>query len=404
MQSHHTRYLLHEQLQNILEILDRVLPTDDKEVQQIEKVETFSHTYHAVIEAEHAGMCRLPIDPKHWRFNGIIPSAHTTPSSKRWFIRRMTQHGSVWDDNIISTPNLTDLVPPSPPPGVRLWHENEQIRKTMMLTKYDLEELFKTVSQKEHACIPHTEDSHAYGGGITLLVTPRRVLGFRDGLRILRDSHTYVHKTCMEYAKMLCYLYNLSMEEFSTLTRMSITRRLGGTPITLQECGLGPYDSGPWGSAQIGVPHVSHDWSPSLMPQSHTDPHVAPEQTPVRMRIPEGTLMIVDSFARTCYCHGYTQEPRGDRKGSPYYYTLDFFMDSMRNSELTGYVPITGGMIMHTPVASKHAVERTPAARTTDASKASLISTHPLLELIRVIRARLQTEESRRIIHYVDAP
>ena len=57
---------------------------------------------------------------------------------------------------------------------------------------------------------------------------------------------------------------------------------------------------------------------------------------------------------------------------------------------------------MHTPIASKHAVERTPAARTTDASKASLISTHPLLELIRVIRARLQTEESRRIIHYVD--
>lgn len=393
--AHSSRHLLHEQLEHILEMLTRVLPADDQQEQDIEKVAEFAHTRHAVIEAEHAGICSLPIDPKHWRFDGVIPSAHTAPSSRRWFLRRMTQHGSVWDDSIITCPPPTHATGLTPPPGMRLWHETEGVRKALLLTKYDLEELFKSVSEEEGICMPHTQDSHAYGGGVTILVTPRRVLGFKDGMRLLSDKCTYIHKTCLEYAKMLCYLYSLTMEEFSTLTRMSITRRLGGTPIALQTCGGGLYDNGPWASAQIGVAHVSHDWSPTLMPHTHS-PHL---QTPVRVRVAEGTLMVADGFARTCYGHGYTHEPRADRKRSPYYYTIDFFMDSMRDSGLVGRAPLTGDMIMYTPVTPQHVVERAPTPR--EGGATTMGSLDPLLELVRVIRARLQTAESSHLLRHV---
>lgn len=394
-----SRSLLYEQLQNILGMLDRILPMgEDDTCDTREVLAEFSPGRNAVIEAEHAGICSLQIDPRHWRFEGVIPSTHTSPSSKRWFLKRVTQHASVWDDCILHGHNTQAL---SLPHGMRLWHENEGIRKALILTKHDLNEIFTSISEGRGGSegVPHVRESDAYGGGMTLLATPRRILGFDQGLHMLREQCPYVTYTCQEYAKIICYLYGLSMKEFRTVTRMSISRRLGGTPIALQDCGGGLYDNGPWISALIGMPYVTHDLSPTLVNQSHDQTHGP--CPPLRVRVAEGTLTVLDGYARTCYAHGYAHEPqKGSTKGSPFYYTIDFFMDSMRTTELIAYAPWTGEMIMQTPVVAQHAVERTPHTR--PAKEAGLLVTGgcALLDTVRTIRARLQDAESKHLLHH----
>lgn len=388
-------HILQQQMLSILDIIERVLPSNPDEAEH-DHFEELSHARHTIIEAEHSGLCCLPIDTKYWKFSGSIPSAHVCPTSKRWFVRRMTQHGSVWSESIDTRthPPATTL---QLPPGMRLWHDTEWIRRNLILTKHDLRQLFSDVLTEKCPSIPHVNDIEGYGGGITLMVNPKRVMAFRDGMRMLRSNYPYLHRTCMEYAKILAYLYGLTPQQFYTLSCMSITRRLGGTPISLQANEAGLYDSGPWGSVQIGVAHISHDFSPSLMPHTHTAAHTDQENTPVRVCVAEGVLTVIDGHARTCYSHGYTHDTSKHGCGAQNYYTIDFYMDSLQETTFIGRVPYIQDFIAYTPVVSRHVVERT---RDTGAHLEGVPKFGDMPSILRLtghIRTRMRIAESYRL-------
>ena len=386
--------MLYEQILELMGIMDRVLP-------QILASHTpegsglilpaFSPSQNSVVEAKTEGVWRLNIDPRFWRFDEEIPPRYTNPSGKRWYVRCITQHGSAWEDQVVDTPQ--DLVVPLPP-GVRLWHASEEARRLLLLAKHDLTDLFR--SDEGNQDLPHDYEMSSCDGTLTLLVTPKCVLGFRDGISLLRENSPYLTRLCLEYARTACWLYGLSMEEMCSLTRMSISRRVGGTPISLHKDGGGFYDSGPMLSVVVGHSHILHDFSPSLMTHVRGFDHAV---TPVRVRVPEGVLVVIDGYARSSYGHGYTTEP----KMGGHYYTIDFGLDCMRETRLLGYVKETGGMVMYTPVVDQHVVQfnqgsgiiGNPPSSVLQRAKTPLLhGVNPCLDLVRTIRTRLQNTES----------
>ena len=347
---------LYDELLELKGRLDRVLPPVPPLCGH--KNDGFRPGRDMVIEAAPAGVWRLKLDPKHWRLPPAgIPALHADRTSRRWYARRVTQHGSTWGDQDCEAPV---------PDGVRLWHASEAARKLLVHARHDLEELFAN-----RQGLPQDEER--------LLVTPRQILGYRDGVALLSPCSPYLVRLCAEYARTACWLYGLQPEEFATLTRMCVVRHVYPfTPITLQETGGGVYDSGPVLSVHVGTPQVAHELSPILVPGAG----------PVRVVVAEGVLVVLDGLARAAYGRGYAQEP-----GSPtVFYTLEFCMDSMRETRYLGCEKATGTLVMHTPVVSSHAVEAVKGGIGRDAGKR--LDRCAKRDLIRTMRARLQDRES----------
>lgn len=351
---------LYEDLREIRERLERVLPPIPRTAGE-DVDEEFHPGRDMVIEAEPVGVTRLNLDPKHWRLNlERIPARHTASRiSRQWYARRYTQHGSTWADH---EPGSVAAVPD----GVRLWHASEEARQIMVHARHDLEELFEHGDR-----LPSADES-------TLLVTPLQTLGYRDGLALLTPGSPYLVRLCAEYARTACHLYGLKLREFATLTRMCVRRHVYPfTPISLQASGGGVYDSGPVLSVHVGTPQVAHEFSPILMPAGHL---------PVRVIVPEGVLVALDGHARASYGRGYAHAP-GE---GTVFYTLEFHMDCMRETRFTTWEPVTGALVMHTPVVSEHAVERSKK----EVHGGRRMDTCVKQGVIRALRARLQDTES----------
>jgi hypothetical protein len=353
---------LYEELRELRERLDRLLPPIPPLVSG--EGEEFQPARDMLIEAEPVSVTRLVLDPKHWRLlPGTIPSMHNgSREGRQWYARRATQHGSTWGDN-----DPDSAVPV--PDGMRLWHASERARQLLVHARHDLEELFGATG------LPRHKD--------TLLVTPRQILGYRDGLALLTPSSPYLARLCREYARAACHLYGLRLEEFAVLTRMCVRRYVYPfTPIVLQPTGGGVYDSGPVISVHVGISQVAHELSPSLMPASLGD-------APVRVVVPEGVMVVLDCHSRMSYGRGYAQAPGGPTV----FYTLEFHMDCMRDTRFITWQPITGALVMYTPIAGQHAVERCKERE----REGRRLDTCPKRQVIRAMRARLQDTESRSL-------
>jgi hypothetical protein len=400
-----TRHIVYDQLKELMTIIERVLP-DDPHVHActafhskrgvFQSPVVFSPGKDSVIEAKPEGVWQLNIDPRHWMFEGGIPDRYSSTSVKRWYIRRITQHRGGWNDHVLNGPDVPL------PSGVRMWHATEDARKMLLLARQDLMELFRAHAAEDYP-LPHDTEGgvHSCGGGtVSVLVTPSRVLGFSDGICLLQGRSPYLARLCLEYARTTCWVYGLSLQEFYSLAQMSISRHVGGSPITLQKHTGGVYNNGPVLTIMIGHTHVSHDFSPILMQNVRPSGH---RLTPVRMKVSEGVMVVMDGYTRACYGHGYTLEPTTEKTCSQFYFTIDITMDSMRETRLLGYIKETGEMIMHTPVVQQHVVQIqgqdsmqhagsafTPPAQ----ANTVLYGACPVLDLIRVMRTRLRSVES----------
>jgi hypothetical protein len=354
---------LYEDLRELKERLDRLLPPVPP-VASGEDEREFQPGRDMLIEAEPVSVTRLALDPKHWRLlPGYIPSVHDgSRESRQWYARRATQHGSTWGDN---EPDSAASVPT----GMRLWHASERARQLLVHARHDLDALFDYGTAPG---LPRHED--------TLLVTPRQMLGYRDGLALLTPSSPYLAKLCREYARMACHLYGVLLEEFAMLTKMCVRRHVYPlTPIMLQPTGGGVYDSGPVISVHVGVPQAAHELSPSLMPACAGDPSV-------RVVVPEGVMVVLDIYARMSYGRGYAHAPGGPTV----FYTLEFYMDSMRETSYITRQPITGALIMYTPIVKQHAVQRSRGWE----QEGRRLDTCAKRQVVRSMRARLQDTES----------
>jgi hypothetical protein len=357
---------------DLLELQDRMHRVLPQPPHTYDPPQNFCPARDILIEANALEIRELALDPARYRL--ASDKIRSVPhGNRRQLAQKATQHSSVWEDQL-----ETDAAMPH---GVRLWHSNERVRGILVHVKHDLRELFDS-----HDAAPGLQPYSEQDQAKTLFTVPTGDLGFSDVLKLLAQHSPYLSRACREYAQMACWMYGLSMEEFAMLTRVSFTRHTldgGKTTIKLLQGGGGFHDSGPLMKVHIGVPCIAHNMSPSL-----TTPDCAPP--PVRITVGEGMLMTLDGYARACYAHGYAHH------GPVRFYTLDFSMDCMRCTRLLTRNQETQGLVMYTPVLTKHVVQsRHSMVQNDTLEKSPAVETCSVVwRLINTMRGRLQDAES----------
>ena len=360
-----------------------------------------------VIEAKASGVWRVKLDSIHDQSmkGGGCKHNYTKRVHKKWHTRRVTQQTSTWANGICHSENRSTVIGGQEktlviPTGVRLWHASETARKLLLMAKHDLSEIFKCTFDHGDTggYMPH-KDKDVDPTGLwetrTLFISPSRALGFKEGMSLLGDQSPYLSKLCTEYALIACRIYGLSMNEFHKLTRMNVMQHRGGMPIRIQESGGGLYDSGPILTIGVGKPHIFHDLSPILIPEKEM-------LTPVRVMVPEGVMMVMDGYAKSCYGHGYAVGDR-DKLEETVFYSINFYMDSMRETLLLGYVTETGDVVMQTPVIAENVVQinvsyaDVPPKNTTKPGT-KMLGLCPIRDVIQTMRAHLQAVESANLL------
>ena len=367
---------LYEDLLELHDRIPRVLP-------YVPPLSTLPHegfcpASDMLIEANALEVRQLALDPALYRLTDdhIQKLSQGRHTSRRDFAQKVTRHSSAWADQLEERAVMPD--------GVRLWHANERARGILVHAKHDLRELFQ-LHDNDPGALPYKENDAIK----TLFITPNGVLGFREVMNLIAPQFQYLGRACTEYAKMACWMYGLRMEEFTTLTQMSITRHtLDGTRtlIALLPGGGGFHNSGPLLKVHIGTQWIAHDLSPSLMTPYSESPG------PVRVTVGEGVLMTLDGYTRANYAHGYAH------KDTVCFYTLDLSMDCMRSTRLLAQHRDTLGAIMYTPVIAKHVVQ---SAHESAVARHDSLAAAPAVEkcsvawkLIHTMRGRLQDTES----------
>lgn len=360
--------LLYDDLSALMERLDRVLPQQhDRRLQPAK----FCPSLDMIVENTTVSVHRVSVTSNSWRMDeSHVPLTHTKHTGRRWYASNKTKVECM--DRKLYTENGMPANADKPE-GIKVWHASDSAKRLFLLARHDMDSLFRSTPETPALPLDSDEDS------ITLLITPAHTLGVTEGIALLKDSSPYVVRLCNEYAKMACWLYNLSQGEFSALTQMSISRHTAGKTAIMQRTGGGYHDSGPILIIGLGVQHIQHDFIPSLMKSDRL--------TPVRITIAEGDMMTLDGYARSNYAHGYTHLPTATK--APLY-TINFYMDCMRKTVCIGYDPITRGVLMETPVDEDHIISTMP---NTGARKC-FVDENPTIGLVRSIRSRLQEAES----------
>jgi hypothetical protein len=118
--------------------------------------------------------------------------------------------------------------------------------------------------------------------------------------------------------------------------------------------------------------------------------------------VPEGVMMVMDGYAKSCYGHGYAVGDR-DKLEETVFYSINFYMDSMRETLLLGYVTETGDVVMQTPVIAENVVQinvsyaDVPPKNTTKQGT-KMLGLCPIRDVIQTMRAHLQAVESANLL------
>lgn len=362
--------LLYDDLSALMDGLDRVLPQQHKREGHSTQ---FCPSLDMLVENTRVSVQRVSTTSNSWRMDeSHVPTKHTKHSGRRWYAVNKTRVPCT--DRELSLENGKP-VEAGKPDGMRVWHASDAVKRLLLLARHDMDCLFSPPPDTQVLPTDGGEDS------TTLLITPTHTLGYAEGVSLLKESNPYVVRLCNEYAKMVCWLYNLSQEEFAMLTQMSISRHVAGKVASLQRTGGGYHDSGPILIVGLGTPRVQHDLVPSLMKSEWL--------TPVRVTVTEGDMVALDGCSRSNYGHGYTHLTASTT--SPLY-TINFFMDCMRRTVCIGYDPITRGVLMETPVEGAHSISATMSARQQGQRGGGYES--PTLGIVRAMRSRIQNAES----------
>lgn len=384
---------IYTQLKEISALMERVVP-----LESTPHLNVACSPQEIVVEAKATEIWRLNLD--------VIHTFHTETNKftkrvhKKWHIRRKTQLTSTCTPKMISEVGNQHSLEESQkqhimmPSGIKLWHACQKAQRLLLLAKHDLQALFQEDSATPISHKYHENGNEGQWQTSTLLITPTRMLGYKEGMTLLGDKVPYLSRLCSEYAHMAARLYGLSLGEFCSLAKMNVTRHSGGMPIRLQETGGGLYDSGPILTVGVGKPHIYHDFSPILMPQSDV-------LGSIRVMVPEGVMVAIDGYARSSYGHGHAiGGSEGDER---VFYSINYFLDSMRETVLLGYVRETGDVVMHTPVIPQNVVQFNTVDTASGKSQSDKQGMRvrgrcPVRDLIQDMRTHLQTVESERLL------
>jgi hypothetical protein len=352
---------------------DRIFPRSSQVTQRMMLMMGRFAIRNTVIEARTMGVWRL--DPGMVPARPSIPAVHTKNTSRRWFVRK---HTGMVTHMMESTDDEDGQL--GMPQDTRLWFPSDEASKLLLAGKHDADLLFS--SQMNQPTLP-CNDELEEAGKFTLFSTPGPIkhgILYRDAVDILAQHGPLLARLCDEYARVICWMYGLTIDEFGEITHMYLTRHSHGLKTELLDTvDNGRYTGGPFVTVGIGRPHVYHDLVP-ILPASHAC------SVPVRVKIGEGVLLVLDGCAKTRYAHGH---PETDDRS--HYYTLNFQMDCMRRTLCTGVEEETHGLVTYTPVVPEHVVATSPD---TPSPVAIRMESCPLWVLLLEMHTRLRVAES----------
>jgi len=348
---------------------------------------TTFHIRDTIVEARPMGSWWL--DPEQFpACPTAVPPVHKLAVSRRWFVRKQTacatriaRMDATEEDDASAITTM--------PRDARLWYPSDSARKLLGIALHDIARLFSM--QMTAPTLPCNNDSDT--GVYALFSTPestKHAILYKDSIDILSYLCPCLGRLCDEYAHMMCWLYGLTMAEFGDITHMYITRHTAGkTTELLETTDNGRYAGGPFVSVGIGRAHLFHDFNPVLTTSTST-------ALPVRVKVGEGVLMVMDGYAKTRYAHGH---PVTEEKSA--YYTLNFQMGCTPRTLCVGIERVTNGMIMYTPFIPEHVVSTrkdTPSAVAIRMSSCAMWSL--LMEVhtsLKVAESHLLTRAHRRV-------
>lgn len=381
-----------DDLREIVKRLAKVLPgpSDDDHEQskaRLEDAQGWSWR-RTVIEAKPIALETLSEDGLaacRWRFEGVLPTLYQDMHSRRTFIRENT---CVSTDSGMALVERKDGIAHSLPLGMTIWHAPDDARRLLLLAKHDARMLFTAHYDTLRNHFPHDLNCKGSNGVFTLFsgMHESPELCYRDTAMLLRELAPYVARLAEEYAKCLSWIYRVGAREFEESCRLRVQWIHGGkgTPVELLPASTCKYENGPVAQIAVGRAVVCHDILPVLHDPAGTD------ESPKRLSVPEGVMMIMDGPSRMMCAQGYTamlddKEP---------FFTLTFFLDCTAKSFPIAYERETRAVIMQTPVVSDRVVSTQIAPFGTFSSANQLLTRDPMGMTLGVLRRMLRASES----------
>jgi hypothetical protein len=356
MKMHNIQHV--EELRALFARVDKLLPPHSEA-----RREHIREPMFAAIQAKPTRVTRIQCSP----FKGEIPALHQTQASRR------AHAGKIYTANTCMTDTET-LSNGELPPGVSLWYPTDHTGSILPLAKHDLRNLFHTPMK-----IPYDEERGFFS------LPAGKQLCFRDSMILIHESYPYLRMLCLEYAKMVTYMYELPYDEFETNSRIFIQRHASkkGKAPSLSETLQARYDGGPVLIVCLELPNVSHDFLPTLPSPDNS------HESGYRLNITEGFLTIIDGEARFRFSHGF---PTG-QSGGPFFFAISIFMDCIKQTQLAGYERETRTLIMSTPMKTEHVITTLPE-QVSRVSHQFDTKGDTLGRLIQRMRMRIRSAES----------
>lgn len=358
----------YQEMRAILKRMEEVLPITADATPKRLTCKNEKEAWYPVIEANPDAVSRPIIACKRWRFASAIPPPFQEQGGRRDFVQEHTTMLTSLSDG------HSDDKPARMPCGLSFWHPSDATRRLLPLIRRDLDALFAV------PCCAWIGEQGAFA------LPGSKHLCYQDCMDLVRIKSPYLFKACWEYARLVSHMFDVDYKFFVAASRLRIHRHApeNGCPLRLSQSVQSRYDGGPVIIVSLGLPLAVHDFTPTLQPAKPDE-----DETPVRVTVSDGVMMLLDADARARYSHGVPKEWGGGMA----LYTLEIHMDCMDNTTILDYEPQTRTMVMYTPLCGGNVITTRPAP-------ASRVQPHvrvrndTLWRIVQGMRARLQAAES----------
>lgn len=371
----------YEEINAIFERMDKVLPGNDVHTTKRGSSEWAWHKM--VIEAKHIRLTELSLKSHDWRLSKEVPASYQRSMTRRRFISESTQQTT----ELVKKEEPEARERTKLPDGLSLWHASDNTRRLKVLAMHDAKMFFDEQLKKQ--TVPATNEWSTDGLYTLFRIPGEAQLNLSDSLSLIHQQAPYLTRLIDEYAKSLCWMFNMDPDLFGSVCRVHVMwfPPGGGCPMRLLECSGHRLENGPVIHVGMGRQIITHDLAPAI-----SDPSEG-TGTPIRLAVSEGVMVILDGATRMCYSHGYPKRTGGSERNN--WFSIVFFLDCTNKSVAVGYEGNTRVVIMQTPIDKERIIPVNAHQDLPPAGvKANLISS-----LINRMHVRLRIAESFNLSH-----
>jgi alkylated DNA repair dioxygenase AlkB len=254
-----------------------------------------------------------------WRFKKAVPKNLKTLPERLWFVKKTIRSKTSLSDETAPIDN------PVIPEGFRLWEPPAAATALLADARREIAALFeREVGRPEAERLPFSDQRESRGlyYVFTRELDEARV-SYDEARTALRAAAPALADFCHEYLLHLARIYRLSPGDIAKKAQLVLLRYEPESGIWLHIDNVARYDRGPIATVSLGPPDVTYDFTPTL-----TD-----VGAPIRVRMREGDLAVMDGRARMEWAHGLPYGLKAHK------YTVMFKCDHL-TEHVVGYQPV----------------------------------------------------------------